>query len=609
MARDRTARNSAGEQPATEPARSCDAPCDELSATTACPAAGRCARRGQACPRAIRAACLLVALSLLTSTGCVRSLNQWAHNHFKLGPNYAPPPAPVSPEWVDIANPQAEVDPKTTIAKDSAPITRINSNPVQDCQWWTVFNDDTLNGLITSAYGGNLDMRNAVARILEARGRRGIAIGNLFPQSQALQANYAHAEISHNLGGPLSAFGGPVDVWVMGGNISWELDFWGRYRRMIESANANLDRSVEDYGNVVVITLADTATYYVQMRTYEERLRFAERNVVIQRDSLRLAVERFEGGTATELDVTQARSNLAQTESLIPPLITGRRQAANQLCILLGYPVTDLADQLPPAGIPRPPLEVAVGIPADLLRRRPDVGRAERDVAAQSPQIGVAEADLYPRLTINGFLGYAANDLSDLFSPKSFLAIILPTLQWNVLNYGRIVNNIAVQDARLQQTVLTYQQTVLRAGREVEDALVGFVQAEQQAARLEASVREAEKSVQLVITQFEGGITDFNRVFNAQTLLVQQQDQLAQARGSIALNLIQVYRALGGGWEYFCRGQCQPSGPGLCPLPPGAVVENVSPGAPVPPSDSSPADLRPTPPTQPESEQLPSGRK
>jgi NodT family efflux transporter outer membrane factor (OMF) lipoprotein len=338
---------------------------------------------------------------------------------------------------------------------------------------------------------------------------------------------------------------------------------------------------------VLVMTLSDVATYYVQMRTYEERLRFAERNVVIQRDSLRLAEERFNGGTATELDVTQARSNLAQTESFIPPLIAGRRQAANQLCILLGYPVTDLADQLTPGGIPRPPVEVAVGVPADLLRRRPDVGRAERDVAAQSAQIGVAMADLYPRLTINGFLGYAANDLSDLVSPKSFLAIILPTVQWNVLNYGRIANNIRVQDARLEQNALQYQQTVLKAGREVEDALVGFVQAQQQAARLEASVREAEKSVQLVVIQFEGGITDFNRVFNAQSLLVTQQDSLAQARGAIALNLIQVYKALGGGWAYFCAGQCQPTGPGFCPLPPGAI-ESLPPSKPVSPADESP---------------------
>ncbi len=570
-----------------------NAPCDALGHKSAPagepngPAAGRCGRTGHICPRLARWMYVLVVASLVAPTGCVHSLNQWAHNRFKIGPNYSPPMAPVSPQWVDIANPQAEVDPKATIANKTTPITHVTNNSAQDCAWWTAFNDATLDGLITSAYRGNLDMRTAAARVLEARGRRGIAIGNLFPQTQALQANYAHAQVTHNLAFPLNAFGGEQDIWAAGGNISWELDIWGRLRRNVESTNANLDRSVEDYGSVLVMTLADTATYYVQMRTYEERLKFAERNVIIQQDSLRLAQERFDHGVATELDVTQARSNLAQTESLIPPLIAGRRQAANQLCILLGYPVTDLADQLPPAGIPRPPLELAVGVPADLLRRRPDVGRAERDVAAQSAQIGIAESDLYPRLTINGFLGYAANDLSDLFTPRSVLAIVLPTVQWNVLNYGRIANNIRVQDARLEQNALQYQQTVLRAGREVEDALVGFVQAQQQAARLEASVIEAEKSVQLVIAQFEGGITDFNRVFNAQSLLVNQQDALAQSRGAIALNLIQVYRALGGGWEFMCAGKCKPDGPGICPVPPG-TIESLPPGMPVPPPEDRP---------------------
>jgi NodT family efflux transporter outer membrane factor (OMF) lipoprotein len=559
-----------------------------------CPAAGRCARSGHPCAIAGRAAALLILCSLVVTSGCVKSLNSWAHNHFKLGPNYSRPGALVSPQYVDVANPQLDVDPEGVIA-GKTPMSRVTGNPTLNCSWWSIFNDSTLDDLINTAYRGNLDMRTAAARILEARGRRAISIGNLFPQTQQLQANYAHGQISRNLGGPFGGLGGPLDAWVVGGNISWELDFWGRYRRMIESSNANLERSVEDYGDVLVLTLSEVATNYVQMRTFEERLNFAERNVIIQRNSLRLAEEKFTGGVATELDVRQLRSNLAQTESLIPPLIAGRRQAANRLCVLMGYPATDLADQLPPGTIPIAPAEVAVGIPANLLRQRPDVNRAERDVAAQSAQIGVAEADLYPRLQINGFLGYAAADLSDLFNPKSTLGLILPTVQWNVLNYGRILNNIAVQDARLQQLALQYQQNVLRAGREVEDALVGFIQAQQQAARLEASVREAEASVQLVVTQYEGGVSDINRLFNAQTTLVNQQDQLATARGAIALNLIQVYRGLGGGWEYFRCGQCLPNGATICPLAPGSIPlpksENIPPGKLLEPSGVQPEAL------------------
>jgi outer membrane protein TolC len=199
-------------------------------------------------------------------------------------------------------------------------------------------------------------------------------------------------------------------------------------------------------------------------------------------------------------------------------------------------------------------MEVGVGIPADLLRRRPDVRRAERQVASQSAQIGVAEADLYPRLSVNGFLGYVADDFQELIQPSSFTGFVIPQLSWNVLNYGRIANNIRAQDARLEGVALQYQQAVLNAGREVEDALVAFVQAQQQAVKLEEGVREAKRSVELVTIQFQGGTTDFNRVYDLQGALVGQQDQLASTRGTIALNLIDVYRALGGGWQYFVPG-------------------------------------------------------
>jgi hypothetical protein len=179
-------------------------------------------------------------------------------------------------------------------------------------------------------------------------------------------------------------------------------------------------------------------------------------------------------------------------------------------------------------------------------------------VAAQSARIGVAEADLYPSLTLNGFLGYAADDIERLFRSSSFTAFIIPTVNWQVLNYGRIANNISMQDARLSGAALQYQQTVLNAGQEVEDALVSYLQSQQRAAKLAESVREAERSVELVLVQYRGGVTDFNRVFNTQELLVSQQDQLAAAQGDIALSLIRVYKALGGGWIYFCRGNGMP---------------------------------------------------
>ncbi|MGD9724571.1 MAG: efflux transporter outer membrane subunit [Pirellulales bacterium] len=536
---------------------------------------------------------LVVVAVLVCVCGCASSLRQWVRNGFKLGPNYARPPAPVAPQWVDGGD------------------ARVKNDPPADCGWWTVFRDPTLNALVDMAYRQNLDLRVAGTRILEARAQRAIAVGNLFPQSQSALGAYAHGQITENLNLPLP---GAFNLWATGLNASWELDFWGRYRRSVEAANADWAASVEQYGDTLVLVLSEVATSYVELRTFEERLEFARHNVEIQRGSLGLAEDRFNRGLATELDMRQARTSLAQTESAIPPLEIGRRQAANRLCILLGMPVGDLAAEFPRSPIPTAPVEVAVGLPADLLRRRPDVRQAERQVAAQSARIGVAEADLYPRLSLNGFLGYAADDIQRLFRANSFTAFIIPTVRWDVLNYGRIANNIQTQDARLQGAALQYQQTVLVAGREVEDALTAFLQTQQQAARLAQSVDEANRSVELVLIQFRGGITDFNRVFNTQGVLVSQQDQLAVARGEIALNLIRVYKALGGGWHYFFRGcgmpavqavevevvappagsaQTAPTDARPGDVPPGAIVAPGVNAAPALPTEASPVEGKP----------------
>lgn len=517
--------------------------------------------------RAVRLAALLA--MFLSPSGCT-SLGQWWQNGFKVGPNYEEPGAAVASDWVDQSDPS------------------VSPGPVEDRAWWTVFNDPALNRLIETAYTQNLDLRTAGARILEARARRGVAVGNLFPQSQTALSAYAHAQISKNLGLPLPS---PLNVWADGFNASWELDFWGRYRRNIEAADANLEAACESYGDALVLLLSEVATNYVRLRTFEQRLEFARQNVEIQKKSVGIAEARFEQGTTNELDVRQAKSTLAQTESTIPPLVAGRRQAANQLCILLGMPVTDLTRELGAAPIPTAPPQVAVGIPADLLRRRPDVRRAERLVAAQCAQIGIAEADFYPRLGVSGFIGYAANDVRTLFDGTSFTAFVLPTLQWNILNYGRILNNVRAQDALLQATTLQYQQSVLNAGREVEDALVQFIQAKQQARHLEDSVTHGQRAVELVLEQFEGGITDFNRVYTTQSQLVTQQDQLGAARGNIALYLIQVYKAIGGGWESF---RC---GDGLPALEPEAATapEALPPATDAqPPATEPPQQPRPT---------------
>jgi NodT family efflux transporter outer membrane factor (OMF) lipoprotein len=513
--------------------------------------------------------------ALLLASGCSTAphsnLSDWLHHGFKVGPEYCPPASPVADTWIDSNDKRIRVD------------------PAQDCAWWTVFNDTTLNGLVETAYQQNLNLRTAGARILESRAQRNIAIGNLFPQTQTAQVNYAHAQISKNLGLPIPS---PLNIWADGFNLSWEIDFWGQYRRSVEAADGDLNASVESYGDTLVMLLSEVATNYVQLRTFEQRLKFARENVEIQKRTLALAEARWRTGRSTELDVRQARSSLSQTEALIPPLIAGRRQANNQLCTLLGTPVSNLGEGMVSGPIPSAAPDVAIGIPADLVRRRPDVRRAEQQVAAQSARIGVAEADLYPQLSINAFVGFVGNDFRELFESKSYTGLFFPTLSWKILNYGRITNNIRVQDARLDQAVYQYQQGVLNAGREAEDAVVGFLQAQQQAKYLEESVRDAQRSVELVQLQFESGVTDFNRVFNTQTTLVTLEDQLAVTRGNIAINLIQLYRAIGGGWPCFCDSQGLPQAPAVeASFGPHTLVDPVPLAAPPADSKQPPAPL------------------
>jgi NodT family efflux transporter outer membrane factor (OMF) lipoprotein len=497
--------------------------------------------------------------------GCT-TLHEWVQNGFKVGPNFHEPPAAVSGAWIDAADP-------TLVSK-----------PVLVDAWWNVFHDAVLNSLIETAYRQNRDLKTAAMRVLESQAQRNIAAGNLFPQSQGALGGLLHAQIGKNLNlidssqvpflaniGSTNFTPTNFNIWATGFNASWELDFWGRLRRGIESSNAELSASVEGYHDALVTLVADVATNYVQIRTFQQRMAYARRNVEIQRGSLRLAEARLRDGKTSSLDVKQARSSLAQIESSIPPLVIGLRQANNRLCILLGLPPQDLLPGPAEASIPSAPPKVAVGIPAELLQRRPDVRRALREVAAQCAQIGVAEGDLYPQIGATGFIGYTASDLRRLFAENSYTGLILPNFQWKISNYGRIMNNVRTQQARFRQRVFQYQQAVLTAGREVEDALVAFLQYQLQAQSLEESVKETEDSVELVQAQYKGGLVDFNRVFTMQSQLVTQQDQLAAARGNITVSLISVYRALGGGWQSFENGPSSEE----CEAPPQKQAEST----------------------------------
>ena len=425
----------------------------------------------------------------LFNSGCITTGPlDWVNNGFKVGPNYCRPPAPVADEWIEAKDPN------------------VQRRHVDD--WWNVFQDPTLNSLIDTAYSQNLNLRTLGTRVLQARAQQAIAAGNILPQTQEAQGGYSRVAESHTTFNNPSALAGLVPAgtlapplvgnfysdWSAGFNLSWELDFWGRLRRAIESANANLDASVENYDAALVTLLADVATDYVNFRVAQQRIKIARDNVRIQAGVLGLAEDRFRVGTATRLDVEQARTILEQTRSTIPAFQIVQGQANDALCVLLGVPPHDLEPELgegPALGsdpMPNTPAWVAVGIPADLLRRRPDVRSAERQVAAQSAQIGVAEAELYPTIFINGTIGLEAADLSKLFESKSFVGTITPNFRWNILNYGRIANNVHLQQARMQELIAAYQNEVLTAAQQVQTSLRGFLRSREQAEALSKSV-------------------------------------------------------------------------------------------------------------------------
>ena len=297
------------------------------------------------------------------------------------------------------------------------------------------------------------------------------------------------------------------------------------------------------------------AVSYVLTRTLENRLNMARRNVDIQQESLQIATARFEGGTTSQRDVEQARTVLASTQATIPTLESQLRQTKNALCVLLGLPPEQLTDLLGrAAAIPAPPPQVAVGIPADLLPRRPDIQSAEYQAAAQCAQIGVAKANLYPAFSLTGNFSFQASDiatfaLGDMFQWRSRSGSFGPSFQWNILNYGQITNLVRVQDARFQELLIAYQNTVLKAQQEVEDGLIAFLKSQERAGFLVQSTAAAQRSVDLAILQYREGITDFTTVLTAARELLTQQDNLATTLGEISRNLVAVYRALGGGWQ------------------------------------------------------------
>lgn len=460
-----------------------------------------------------------------------------------VGPDYEQPSTDVNAGWLE--RPEAH-----------GPITEEEVSPA----WWRVFQDPVLNALIEQAYRENLTLRTAGLRVIEARARRGIAVGRFFPQSQSVFGSVGYTNLSDNT--PSGVGDTAYGFDEVGLQAVWEIDVWGKFRRGIEAADAEVLASLANYDQALVSLVAEVASTYVLLRSLEERLAIAHSNVQLQRATRDLTRIRFEKGAVSELDVTTAEATLLNTEAQIPELQIGIRDTQLVLCVLLGRAPSQLRDVLtPPDGalprVPEAPARIAIGVPADLLRRRPDVRAAERICSAESARIGAAETELLPRISIAGMTGFGSSsyngainpELGNIFDGNSFEGFIGLEIDWPILNYGRIISAVRAQDAIYEQAAAKYQETVLRAAGEVEAGLSRFLRSRERTVKLADSVVAARRSVEISLIQYRAGAVDFIRVNDAQTVQLQQEDLLVRSHANIALGAIAAYRSLGGGWE------------------------------------------------------------
>jgi NodT family efflux transporter outer membrane factor (OMF) lipoprotein len=440
-----------------------------------------------------------------------------------VGPHYTRPEAAVESNWLDIEEPL------------------ITSEPPADPKWWkTAFQDPDLDQLVETALQQNLTLRSAGLRVLQSQQQRAIAIGNQFPQQQQVSGSASRQKSS----------GTTFNNYSTGFNLSWEVDFWGRFRRQVESASAELDASVSGYDAVLVSLVSQVAQNYILIRTYRDRLTVAKNNVELQEESLRIARAKFDAGEVSELDVDQAESLVNNTKATVSSLEGSLQQFKNSLAVLLGKPPHDLSYLLgEKGGIPSAKAATALGMPQDLIRRRPDIRIAERQLAAQSAQIGFAVTELYPHFSIGGSIGTSAMNTNDLFDNESETWNLFGMFEWNIFNYGRLKSNVRLQDALFQQLLVDYRNTVLQAQADVENAIVAYLKSHEQLVSYNLAAAASQRAVDISETQYQEGLVDFNTVISTLRAHAEQQDLLSSTQGIIAANLVQVYKALGGGWE------------------------------------------------------------
>jgi outer membrane protein, multidrug efflux system len=456
----------------------------------------------------------------------------------KVGPNYKQPQTSTPAQW-------------------TSPLAGGETNgPVDLAEWWKNFGDTNLDSYITTAVQSNLTLQIAEARVREARAEKDVAYGGLWP-SLGSSASYSRNRYGKNSYPPIGTFGIPLEynAYNAGFDAAWELDVFGGTRRAVEAANAEIGAREYSQRDVLVSLLAEVARDYIGARAYQQRLVIARENIKVEEDALNLATNRYANGLGTGLDAQQALAKLNQTEAQVPALETGFALSVYSLAVLLGQPPGALMDEMSVAGdIPLTPPLVPVGLPSDLLERRPDVLQAERKLAEATAQIGVAKADLFPKFSLTGVAGFEtatfnAMSADNWFDWGSRYWSAGPTVQWQIFQAGSIVANVHVQNARQQEALTTYEQTVLVAMEDTETALTAYAKAQVQRESLAKSVQASQQADDISTQLYKNGLADFSRVLDSETLLYTAQDDLVQSDEAVSLDLVQLYKALGGGWQ------------------------------------------------------------
>jgi len=458
-----------------------------------------------------------------------------------VGPNYQRPQMAVEPEFAPL--------PEKATAQPYA----VTPGPGPTTQWWTALNDPELNILMEHAIAANHDLRLATARVREARARRTIVGAGRYPDLN-VSSSYARERASKNAW-PYSAFDVPgfpweADLYQAGFDASWELDIFGGVRRQIEAANADLEASVENGRSVLVSVLAEVARNYVELRGLQQRLEIAGRDLQAQRQTLELTKEQARKGVARQLDVSRAAAQVSTTEASLPRLRNLQWQVMHRLAVLTGQQPGTLVPTLSPTKpIPVPPAEVSTGVPADLLRRRPDIRRAERELAAATARVGAATADLYPRFSLSGSFSLQSSDVGKFLNGDSAAFGFGPALRWPIFDAGALRAAVKVRNAQQEQALVRYEQTVLQALEEVHDALTAFITEQDRRRSLQAAVQANEEAAELAAGLYRQGLTDFTNVLDAERQLYQSQQELRQSETTVTTSLVALYKALGGGWE------------------------------------------------------------